>query len=168
MAVSQINKKENITVNNNLVDCYSLFYAKFYPEIQKSINKFFQKNYNLRFMGVSVDENILFYGDEYFVNKIPVIKNGDLIIKISSDLISYFLDNAIGASDKEFNLNNLTNIEASIIKSLAVYLFKNLENNFYKSEITKKQVQNSKTYSLTFYLRDENKHIGKMIISFLK
>ena len=123
MAVSQTDNKENITVKNNLVDCYSLFFAKFYPEIQKSINKFFQKNYNLRFMGVAVDENILFYGDEYFVNKIPVIKNGDFIIKISANLISYLLDSAIGPSEREFNLSRLTNIEAAIIKSYTVYLF---------------------------------------------
>ena len=166
MAVSQTDNKENITVKNNLVDCYSLFFAKFYPEIQKSINKFFQKNYNLRFMGVAVDENILFYGDEYFVNKIPVIKNGDFIIKISANLISYLLDSAIGPSEREFNLSRLTNIEAAIIKSYTVYLFKQVESKFNKSEITKKQLQNSKTYSLTFYVQDENKHIGKIIISF--
>ena len=88
MAVSQTDRNENITVKNKLIDCYSLFYTRFYSEIQKSINKFFQKNYNLRFMGVSVDENILFYGDEYFVNKVPVIKNGDFVIKISSDMIA--------------------------------------------------------------------------------
>ena len=167
MTVSQKDKKDNITVKNKLFDSYKLFQAKFYPEIQKSINKFFQKNYNIRFMGVSVDENILFYGDEYFVNKVPVVKNGDLIIKISSNLVSYLLDNAIGVSDKEFQLNNLTNIEAGIIKSFTAYLFKQLENNFYKTEVTKKQLQNSKTYSLTFYVSDENKHIGKIIISFV-
>ncbi len=166
MAVSQTDRNENITVKNKLIDSYSLFYTRFYSEIQKSINKFFQKNYNLRFMGVSVDENILFYGDEYFVNKVPVIKNGDFVIKISSDMVSYMLDCAIGASDKKFNLNGLTNIEANIIKSFTVYIFKKLENEFYKSEVTKKQLQNAKTYSLTFYVQDENKHIGKIIVSF--
>ena len=77
---------------NDLFKDYFWFYSNIYEKVQSAVNEYFQKDIELRFMGVSIDENILAYGDEYFVNHIPVSKNAVVKIKISADLVSSILD----------------------------------------------------------------------------
>ncbi len=150
---------------NNLFKDYSWFWLNIYQKVRKSVQDFFQKDFALRFMGVSLEENVLFYGDEYFVNKIPVTKNNDIKVKISGSLVSCFLDNALGLSESPFILNKLTDIEAMLIKSFTVHLYKNLEENLNKAEVSKKVLQNSKDYNFTFFVRNEKQHEGKIIIT---
>ena len=72
---------------------YPWFYEHIYGKIKDTISEFFQRDYTLRFMGVSYDEeNILFFGDEYFVNKIPVNQTASVVVRISSMLVSSLLD----------------------------------------------------------------------------
>ena len=158
-------EKEKIlkTDKHNLFKDYPWFYNDFFIKVQHSINEFFQRNFKLRFMSISSNENVLLYGDEYFVNKIPVVKNGDLIVKISSNVVGYLLDCSLGVDERKFELNNLTNIEARLIKSLTVYIYGKIENLLNKNEPSKKIIQNSYNYNFTFYIKDEDKHIGKII-----
>ena len=157
-------KDSNVSVKVNLFEDYPLFYARFYTEIVNAIKEFFNKDYTLRLMGVSGNDNLLFYGDEYFVNKIAINKNADFKVKISSGLIEGFLNNAIGASNNKFELKTLTDIEAMLIKSFTVFLYKKLEVNFDKTEVPKLSIKNNIDYNLTFYVQSENKHIGKLIV----
>ena len=150
---------------SSLFKDYPWYYSNFYLELKKSLEEFFQKKFDVRFMGISSDENILFYGDEYFVNKIPVTKNGDFKVRLSSKIIECMLNNALGLDEKPFELKKLTDIEAMLIKSFTVFLYKRLEKNIEKTEANKKVVQNSKECSFTFFLKSENKHIGKIIVS---
>lgn len=145
---------------------YPWFYEQIFLSINSSIQDFFQADYILRFMGVSFDDqNVLFFGDEYFVNKISINKFAAVDIRISSGLISSLLDISLGSSDKLFNLNSLTDIEAMLIKSFTLFLFNKLESLFIKQEPNKKILRNSRTYNFTFFVQFENLHIGKIIIS---
>lgn len=158
-------KISDIQIDNNLAKDYPWFYSNLYKELEASTKEFFQKNFEIRFLGVSQDENILFYGDEYFVNKIPVNKTADFKMKISSEVIELLLDTALGSSENKFELNSLTDIEAMLIKSYSVYVYKKIEDKFEKAEVSKKVLQKSKNLNFTFFIRTGKEHTGKIIIN---
>ncbi len=165
MAVPQTEKKGILSDKTSLFADYGWYYTNFYLETKKAIEEFFKKEFSVRFMGISGTDNILFYGDEYFVNKVPVTKNGDFKIKLSSNVVANLLDTALGVAEKKFELKKLTDIEAMLIKSFTIFLYKRLEKNFDKSEVSKKVLQNSQERSFNFYLQSDKKHIGKIIVT---
>lgn len=166
MAISQVDKNTISEREKVLFLEYPWFYNQIYGRIKDTLSEFFQRDYLFRFMGVSYDEeNVLFFGDEYFVNKVPVNKTASVDVRISSGLISSLLDNSLGASDSRFKLNSLTDIEAMLIKSFTLFLYNKLDELFIKTEPNKKIMKNSKTYNFTFYVEFEKKHTGKIIIS---
>ena len=75
------------------------------------------------------------------------------------------LDSSLGKSEEKFDLQYLSDIEAGLINSFTIFLYERLEKTFNKEEATKKAIQNSAEYSFTFYVQDEGKHVGKIIIS---
>ncbi len=150
---------------NDLFKDYFWFYSNIYEKVQSAVNEYFQKDIELRFMGVSIDENILAYGDEYFVNHIPVSKNSVVKIKISSDLVSSILDVTLGGSDRAFALKTMTDIEAMLMKSFTLFVYKNIEEPLIKAELNKKVLESAKEYSMTFYAKCSEKHAGKIILT---
>lgn len=166
MPVSQSELNTNEHLGKQLFLEYPWFYDNIFARIKNTINEFFQKEYDIRFMGVSYDEeNVLFFGDEYFVNKISINKTASAIIRISSYLISSLLDNSLGLSNYKFSINELTDVEAMLIKSFTLFLYNKLDGLFIKQEQNKKILKNSKIYNFTFYVKLKEKHLGKIIIS---
>ncbi len=165
MTVLKTEEQLNNTNTDNLLKDFPFFYTNVYAKTQKAIEEFFQKKFLLRFMGVSLDENILFYGDEYFVNEIPVNKESGIVVKISASLVSSLLDNALGVSEAPFKLNTVTDIEANLIKSFTIHIYKNIESMLNKTEVNKKVIKNAKAYSFTFFAKYNKEHIGKIIIT---
>lgn len=165
MTAIMTEKDSNNQQKDYLKQGYPWFYANLYLPLLNSIKEFFQTNYEIRFMGISYDENILFYGDEYFVNKISVNKTTDFKIKISSEVIELLLDSVLGESERKFNLKNLTDIEAMLIKSFTVHTYKKIEDKINKNEATKKLIQNKKNLNFTFFVRNKKQHNGKIIIT---
>lgn len=153
------------TEKNTLFQEYGWFYSNVYSKVQKAVDEFFQKDFSLRFMGISIDDNIFFYGDEYFVNKVPVVKDSGVSVRISSTLVSSLLDNTLGVNNKSFHLKNLTDIEARLIKSFTVFVYKGVSDYLNKNEVNQKVISSSKDYSFTFFVQDKNKHKGKIILS---
>ncbi len=164
MATLETKKSKQIE-KNALFKEYNWFYSNVYEKVQKAVDEFFQKDYSLRFMGISIDDNIFFYGDEYFVNKVPVIKGAGVSVRISSTLVSSLLDNTLGVNNKPFHLKNLTDIEARLIKSFTVFVYKGINDYLNKNEVNQKVISTSKDYSFTFFVQDKNKHKGKIILS---
>ncbi len=165
MAVLKTQSSESITGGNNLFNDYYWFYSNIYNKLQKASDEFFQEEFQLKFISISFEDNVLLYGDEYFVNKIPVNKTTSIIMKISSNLVSSLLDSAIGASETSFKLKKLTDIEAMLIKSFTVFAYKNIENFLNKTEVSKKIIQSSRNYNLTFFVKQGKKHTGKIILT---
>ncbi len=145
---------------------YPWFYEHIYGKLKDTINDFFQKDYFIRFMGVSFDdENVLFFGDEYFVGKFPVNKSASVELRISAGLISSLLDNSLGISETKFKINALTDIEAMLIKAYTKFMYDKIDELIIKNEPNKKVLKNSKIYNFTFYVEYKEKHTGKIILS---
>ena len=164
MTALKTEKHQNI-IEHNLFKEYNWFYTNLYLTLKKLLSDFYENEYQLRLISITYDENILFYGDEYFVNKIPVNNNLDIKIKISSKLISSFLDSALGEKEESFKLQNLTDIEAMFIKAFTLNIYKTFENQIIKTEPAKKILEEIKTLNFTFYIKDKKHHCGKIIIS---
>ncbi len=164
MTALKTEKHQNI-IKHNIFKEYSWFYTNLYLTLKKLLVDFYEKEYQLRLISITYDENILFYGDEYFVNKIPVNNNLDIKIKISSKLISSFLDNALGEKEEVFKLQNLTDIEAMLIKAFTLNIYKTFENQIIKTEPPKKILGEIKNINVTFYVKTGTQHFGKIIIS---
>ncbi len=165
MAVSTEEIKNKSSLKDNLIYDYPWFYNNFFNEVKEAAKVFFEKEFTFRFLGLTNSENILFYGDEYFVNKIAITPNTDFKIKLSGNVVGMLLDSSLGKSEEKFDLQYLSDIEAGLINSFTIFLYERLEKTFNKEEATKKAIQNSAEYSFTFYVQDEGKHVGKIIIS---
>jgi flagellar motor switch/type III secretory pathway protein FliN len=165
MAVSTEEIKNKSSLKDNLIYDYPWFYNNFFNEVKEAAKVFFEKEFTFRFLGLTNSENILFYGDEYFVNKIAITPNTDFKIKLSENVVGILLDSSLGKSEEKFDLQYLSDIEAGLINSFTIFLYERLEKTFNKEDATKKAIQNSAEYSFTFYIQDEGKHVGKIIIS---
>lgn len=165
MTVLKTENNQDKKLKSNLAENYSWFYSNIYSKVQKSVYEFFQKDFKLRFMGISYEENIFFYGDEYFVNKLPVNKTSSIMMRVSSNLVSSLLDNSLGASETKFELKKLTEIEAGLIKSFTVFVYKNIEDYLNKTEVNRKITESAKDYNFTFFVRFKNNHTGKIILT---
>ena len=165
MTVLKTENNQDKKLKSNLAENYSWFYSNIYSKVQKSVDEFFQKDFKLRFMGISYEENIFFYGDEYFVNKLPVNKTSSIMMRVSSNLVSSLLDNSLGVSETKFELKTLTEIEAGLIKSFTVFVYKNIEDYLNKTEVNRKITESAKDYNFTFFVRFKNKHTGKIILT---
>ena len=165
MTALKTENNQDKNLKNSLATNYSWFYSNIYSKVQKSVDEFFQKDFKLRFMGISYEENIFFYGDEYFVNKLPVNKTSSIMMRVSSNLVSSLLDNSLGVSETKFELKTLTEIEAGLIKSFTVFVYKNIEDYLNKTEVNRKITESAKDYNFTFFVRFKNKHTGKIILT---
>ncbi len=165
MTAVKNNKKPKQKNLENLFKGYFWYYSNLYKNIQTVTDTFFEKDFSLRLISITKEDNIFFYGDEYFVNKIPVNKMSDIKIRISSKAISSILDNALGVSQTPFALKNLTDIEAMLIKSFTVSVYKSFEDLLDKTEVNKKVIDSAQEYDITFYLRINGEHAGKIILS---
>lgn len=163
MMKSQYTTKE--TRIKNLFKDYPFFYEKFYLTVQKAIEEFFEKPFETRFMSITEKENVLFFGDEYFVNKIPLSVNSDFTVRVSSDLVEYLLNSALGESEKRFDLKNLTDIEAKLINSLTVFVYEKFKDLVPEDPDTVQKNKGEDEYSITIFVKNSDEHVGKMIIS---
>lgn len=164
MAVSTKENKNKTSVKDNLIVDYPWFYENFFTEVKEAAKIFFDKEFTFRFLGLTNAENILFYGDEYFVNTIAITPNTDFKIKLSGKVIEMLLNCSLGKSENKFDLRYLSDIEAGLIKSFTIFLYDRLQKTFNKEDSTKKAIQNNAEYGFTFYVRDGENHVGKIII----
>ncbi len=149
----------------NLLNDYPYFHTKIYKPLSKATVEFFQKEFELKFMGLSSEDNILMYGDEYFVNRIPVNKQTNIEVRLSTYAAECFLESAIGSSDKPYCLTRMTDIEAMLLKAYTVHLYKSIEENLNKTEVNKKKIKHAFNYNATFYVHINKEHIGKIILT---
>lgn len=161
--ISETSDKEKI--KSNLFKEYPQFYSDYYQNVKKAVDDFFRKNFTLKLIGVSSEDNILFYGDEYFVHKTKVNKSASIVMRLSSSLVSSILDSTLGASEDKFSLKNITDIEANLLDDFTNHIYKHIEPYLNKTEANKKLLKTSNEYNLTFYVRYEKEHAGKLIIT---
>lgn len=160
----------NIAINtktkrDELYDQYDWFHKNFLSAVQSSTDEFFSNFFSYRLLSISKNINILFQGDDYFVTKIRLDKQYDVFFRCSADAIKTILDKILGQT-KNFDLANVTELEAKIISSFNDHIYSAISLFLLPPPQATQKRRNFDTTHLTFFINDkETKNGGKFIIS---
>ena len=149
--------------SNGLNDTF-LWYENFlFSKVVTRIEEFTERNFSLKFISVSEQNNIFFTGEEYFVTKIRIDRKRDVFVRISSVLMDMILTSLLGDCPHEFSAGAMTELEAKILTGLNDYIYKGLSDFFVMRVLD--EFQNPNTAHFTFASRNERGQVGKMVLS---
>ena len=113
----------NLIDSKELYSQYNWYRETFSPVIQQASDEFFLPGLKFEMIGISKNINALIGKEFYFVTKIRIDKNYDMFFRTSDSAISLILDRVLGKSNKSFNLNKITDLEAKIITAFNDYMY---------------------------------------------
>lgn len=156
---------EKIIIKDDLYKQYNWFHQSFLPSIQLACDEFFLEAFDFQLISVSKNINILFQGDDYFVTKVRIDKQHDVFFRCSENAVKIILDKILGET-KQFNLANITELEAKIISSFNDYLYSRLSNFLLPPPPKTQKRKNFDSIHLTFFIKEKHSKNGaKFIIS---
>ncbi len=151
--------------SENIFSDYFWFVENF-EKVINGVNKdFFKSKIDLRFMGLAEENNMLFYGDEYFVNKVNINQNLSALIRVSKEAIDVLLEETLGKTKKTFALEDLTELETRILSTYCDYIYKKVSPALLQVDKDQKTFMTCPDCHLNFYLRINGKHAGKVILT---
>lgn len=154
-----------IIYKDDLYSQFDWFFENFSKPFQTACDEFFSKNFTLKLVSLSKDINVLFQGSDYFVTKIRLDKQYDVLFKCSSEAVKIILDKTFGPSTK-FDLANITELEAKVISSFNDYLYTGISSMFDNGPIRNIKRKNFETVNLTFFIKDNDREeAAKIIVS---
>lgn len=161
-------KKENQKNNNkNLFKQYNWFLQNFLTKIQHSSDEFFSDIFSFKLVSISKNINTLFQGNNYFVTKVRIDKKNNVFLRCSESTIELILNEILGESKTEFNLETISDLEARIITAFNDYVYENIAPFIRITPITS-QTKNIDVVNITCFVKSENSpyaESGKFIIS---
>ncbi|MCR5260951.1 MAG: FliM/FliN family flagellar motor C-terminal domain-containing protein [Candidatus Gastranaerophilales bacterium] len=134
---------------------------------KERIKEFFLSDFNLKIVGLSEKDNVLFSGEEYFVTRIKVNKESDIFFRISSKFMDSLLSSSLGDLSVPFRTDMLTELEAKILTSFNDFIYKGIAP-FLSKEIdtlADESLINRNLLHITFLSLDDIGNVGKFIIS---
>lgn len=154
-----------IIYKDDLYSQFNWFSETFSKPFQIACDEFFSNNFTLKLVSLSKDINVLFQGHDYFVTKIRMDKQYDVLFKFSSDAVKIILDRTFGPGSK-FDLANITQLEAKVISSFNDYLYNSVSSLLDNSQIKNIKRKNFETVHLTFFIKDNKaQESAKIIVS---
>ena len=145
---------------------YSWYENSFLPAVQKGCDEFFLEGFKFDMLSISKNINAMIGKDFYFVTKIRIDKQYDMFFRISEDAVSLILDRVLGKSNKIFNLNKLTDLEAKILTAFNDYMFGITSKILSDPPAGELRRTNFDVIHLTYLIKDPTmKTFGKFIIS---
>lgn len=151
--------------SENIFSDYFWFVENFEKVINEVNKDFFRSKIDLRFMGIAEENNMLFYGDEYFVNKVNINQNLSALIRVSKEAIGVLLEETLGKAKKTFALEDLTELETRILSTYCDYMYKKVSPALLQVDKDQKTFMTCSDCHLNFYLRINGKHAGKIILT---
>lgn len=152
-----------ILFKDELYSQYNWFFETFSKSFQTACDEFFSQNFILKLVSISKNVNILFQGNDYFVTKIRLDKQYDVLFKCSSDAVKIVLDKLFG-QNQNFNLSSITELEAKVISSFNDYLYSSVASLLSNSQAVNLKRKNFDTIHLTFFIKDNQTETGAKII----
>ena len=150
------------SVFNDLYEEYGWIEKTFAPAVQAASDEFFFEGLKFKLISVSQNMNILSQNETFFVTKIKINKKSDIFIRISQETINVILDKVLGSANKNFELTELTELEARIITAFNDFLYEKLTPNF----SIDKEKKYTEILHLTFLVKNElSEDAAKFIIS---
>lgn len=156
----------NLIDSKELYSQYSWYRESFSPVIQQASDEFFLPGLKFEMIGISKNINALVGKEFYFVTKIRIDKNYDMFFRTSDAAISLILDRVLGKSNKSFNLNKITDLEAKIITAFNDYMYGLTSQLVSEPPAGELRRTNFDMINLTFILKDEEVgRCGKFVVS---
>lgn len=155
----------NSTDYKELYSQYNWFKNNYPPAVQQAADEFFLPGFKFVLFGISKNINTLMDKDVYFVTKVRIDKLHDLFFRISEKAVGIILDKVLGKSQRRFNLNKITDLEAKIITSFNDFTFSAISKFLIPAPPTLKRT-NFDLIHLTFLLiNNETNENAKFIIT---
>ena len=133
--------------------------------IKEKIREFMLTDFDLKLVGITEQDNVLFVGEEYFVTRIKTNKKHEVFMRISSPFMDMILEKGLGESEEPFVPENVTELEATILTKLNDNVFKGI-SQFFVKEHEMIDGENTNLVHLTMIAKsDETGALGKYIIS---
>ena len=152
------------TTTKDIFKKFDWFSQAITPDVQNGANDFLTDKFEFKLISVSKNMNALFKEEGYFVTKIKVNAQEEVYFRSSDKAVDIILENALGTSKREFNLNKITELEAKIITGFVDNLYNFVSKNILKGNLSNNNID---TTHLTFFIRDkETLKCGKVIFSF--
>lgn len=147
---------------SDVYEQYGWLESIFLPVVQETANEFFFEGLKFKLISISQNMNILSQHETFFVTKVKINKKSDIFVRISQDTINVILDKVLGNSNKDFQLTEVSELEARIITAFNDYLYEKLTPNF--------SIDKDKKYTeilhFTFLVKNElSDDAAKFIIS---
>ncbi len=144
---------------------FSWFDANFSQITKAAASDFWNECFSCRLVSVSENINILASSDEYFVTQVRLNKEVSVVLRLSKQIVKTLLDETLGMSNKSFNIEKITELEARVLTEFNNFLYKNLDHLFLKGSQLPKNIYTYDECHLTYFLRSDKKSYGKLIIS---
>lgn len=165
MQAEQLKHNANLKYQGSLYKNYQWFYANFFSNVAAASKEFLNTDIGLKFISLSEKDNVFFAGEDYFVTKIRVTKDVDVLVRVSKIAVEILLNQVLGGLDKKFELEDLTELEAKFITSFNDFIYKSFAHNLIDIGNSGKKNKKSNDCHLTFFVRNGDKDFGKIIIS---
>jgi len=160
---------QNSISTDELYKEYNWYQNTFPSIVQNSCDEFFDKNFELNFIGLSKNINCLLDNESCFVTKIKLNDEYDIFFRLTDKTIEIILDKILGQSKNKFNINKISDLEAKIITTFNGFMFDALKKQINEPNPVELKRTNFDAIHLTFLLKDIeediNKRSGKVIIT---
>ena len=156
--------KLNNELNCNLLKTYDKIEKTFLPLFTEAINEFWETGIDCKLVEISEEQGIFFLGSEYFVTKVKLTKNEQIIIRLSKETVQVFLDMALGYNPV-FEFEKITELEAKILSTFSNYIYEKFSPEIFSEE---EKTELTGDLHLTFFLKDLTENPARIIISIPK
>lgn len=147
---------------SDLYQQYGWIESIFSPVVQDTADEFFFEGLKFKLISISQNMNILSQNETFFVTKVKINKRNDIFVRISQDTINVILDKVLGNANKDFELSEVSELEARIITAFNDYLYEKLSPSF----TIDKDKKYTEILHLTFLVKNElSEDAAKFIIS---
>lgn len=109
---------------------FAWYDSVFTPVVKSCSDEFFFEGFEYKLASISTNMNVLSQNDTFFVTKVKINSKNDVYIRISRDAINVILDKVLGKNNKQFELTEVSELEARIITAFNDYLYETLSPNF--------------------------------------
>ncbi len=161
-------KLQNSISTDQLYREYNWYQTTFPELVQNSCDEFFNKNFEIRFIGLSKNINCLLDNESCFVTKIKITQEYDMFFRLTDNAIEIILNKILGKSKSKFNINKISELEAKVITAFNSSMFDALKQQLNDPNPTELKRSNFDVIHLTFIIKDTDEYVkktGKIIIS---
>ena len=151
--------------SNQLYQTYNWFEKTFTEAVKVSFNEFFNIAITPKLFSLCENDNILLKGDKYFVTRVKIKKNLDVTLKLSQTSVEKLLDSALGSGEKQFRIEEVSELEAKIITAFNEFVFNNFKNAIIPAEQIDKNATPKSFCNILFCLKQGETDYGKLLIT---